>query len=269
MLPTRMSLGFLLGFGLLLATIQPGVASTLEEVKSQGTMRVGVRFDTPPYGYIDKAGQNAGYDIDVVKNLAKKLGVKIKFIQVTGKTRIPMLESGKVDVLVAATTHTRKRDKQIDFTIPYLLTGSQLVTKSGSKIAALGDLDGKTVATVQGTTGEKIVRERAKGAKLQVYQEWPQAFLALKQGLADAICVGQFVGAKFAAEDSDFQLVGPLLLEEPIAMGVRENDSAWRDALNFALQDAVRDGDFAAIWHKWFGKKSQYNLPLWTPGLWP
>ena len=269
MLLTRTCLGLLLGFGLLLVVMQPGVASTLEEVKSQETMRVGVRFDAPPYGYIDDAGQNAGYDIDIVKNIAEKLGVEIEFIQVTGKTRIPMLESSKVDVLVAATTHTRKRDEQIDFTIPYLMTGSQLVTKSGSGIIALADLDGKTVATVQGTTGEKIVREQAPGAELQVYQEWPQAFLALKQGLADAICVGQFVGAKFAAEDGDFQLVGPLLLEEPIAMGVRENDSAWRDALNFALQDSVRDGDFAAIWHEWFGQDSQYNLPLWQPALWP
>lgn len=258
--------------GLAFAVFAPGLdasAATLDNIRERGKFLAGVRFDAPPYGYVDEAGKNAGFDIDIARELAKRLGVKMEFVQVTGKTRIPMLQSGKVDALIAATTHTRKRDAVIDFSISYLTDGQKIMVRKGSGIHGVEDLTDKTIATVQGTTIEERIRELAPDSRILVFQEWPQAFLAFKQGLADALTSSVFILGKFAATDPDFEIVGPFLSTEPIAVGVVENDSKWRDAINFALQDMVKDGSFQKIFIKWFGKGTEYNLPMQTPILWP
>ena len=244
-------------------------ASTLEEVKERGTVIAGVRFDSPPYGSVDDAGKNIGFDIDMAKEVAARLGVDLEFVQVTGKTRIPMLESGKIDMLVAATTHTRKRDAVVDFTIAYFTDGQKIMVKNDSGIRGVDDIGTKTVATVQGTTVEERIRVLAPDARILVYQEWPQAFLAAKQGLADVVTSSVLILGKFANEDPSFEIVGPFLSVEPIAIGVRENDSDWRDALNAALQDMARDGAYQAIFNGWFGKESGFSMPMQMPAMWP
>ena len=244
-------------------------ASTLEEVKSRGTVIAGVRFDSPPYGSVDDAGKNIGFDIDLANEVAARLGVEIEFVQVTGKTRIPMLESGKIDMLIAATTHTRKRDDVVDFTIAYFTDGQKIMVKKDSGIGGVDDIGTKTVATVQGTTVEQRIRELAPDARILVYQEWPQAFLAAKQGLADVVTSSVLILGKFANEDPSFEIVGPFLSVEPIAIGVRENDSDWRDALNAALQDMARDGAYQGIFNAWFGEESGFSMPMQVIAMWP
>ena len=244
-------------------------ASTLGEVMERGEVVAGVRFDSPPYGSVDADGQNVGFDIDLAREIAQRLGVDIAFAQVTGKTRIPMLESGKIDMLVAATTHTRSRDDVIDFTISYFTDGQKILVRKGSGIGGVDDIGTSTVATVQGTTVEQRIRDLAPEARVLVYQEWPQAFLAARQGLADAVTSSVLILGQFANQDPDFEIVGGFLSVEPIAIGVRENDSDWRDALNAALQDMARDGTFQAIFTKWFGGDSGYNIEVQTPAMWP
>src|SRR5208282_5770969 len=88
-------------------------ASTLDDVKARGKLIAGVRYDTAPYGYLDANGKVVGFDIDLISEVAKRLGVSVEFVQVTAKTRIPMLQSGKVDILAAALTHTREREQAV------------------------------------------------------------------------------------------------------------------------------------------------------------
>jgi len=255
-------------FGLLLIAVigivlSAGIhAGTLEDVKKRGKILAGVRFDSPPYGSVGPSGKVVGFDVDLAAEIAGRLGVGIEYVQVTGSTRIPMLESGKIDMLIAATTHTRQRDQVIDFTIRYFTDGQKILVKKGTGIAGVADIGTKTVATVQGTTIEKKIRELAPQARILVYQEWPQAFLAAKQGLAQVVTASVLILGRFAREDANFEVIGEFLSEEPIAIGVRHDDSKWRDALNFALQDMASDGAYARIFNKWVGKDSEFNLPL-------
>ena len=262
---------FKLGLGALLAAVMligigqifsPAAAGTLEDVKARGKLLAGVRFDSPPYGSIDANGKNVGFDIDLAKEFAKRLGVEIEFVQVTGKTRIPMLESGKVDLLVAATTHTRKRDEVVDFSIPYLTDGQRLMVRKGSGIEGVADLAGKKVTTVQGSTNEAKIKEVAPEANLVVYQEYPQAFLAFKQGLAEVFTTTVLILDQFDEEGDDFEIVGPFLSVEPIAVGVRENDSDWLDTINAMLQDMANDSTFETIWKSHFEFAVQ-QVPMW------
>jgi polar amino acid transport system substrate-binding protein len=236
--------------------------STLDTVKKRGKLIVGVRYDAKPWGYIDEKGKNAGFDIEIAQEIAKRLGVDIEMVQVTGKSRIPMLQTGKVDLLAAGLTHTRSRDKAIDYSITYINEYQRFMVRKGSPIRSMKDLEGKTVSTIQGTTMEKRLAKRIPTAKILSFQENPQAFMALKQGKADAFTQGSMMLSAFAQKDPDVELVGEAIGTELVGLGVRENDSKWRDFINFTLQDMWKDGAFDKIYGKWFGKGSVYSIPF-------
>jgi polar amino acid transport system substrate-binding protein len=247
-----------------LGWLSVAAAGTLDDVKARGKMVAGVRYDSPPFGSLDASGKPVGFDIDLIQEVGKRLGVTVEMVQVTAKTRIPMLETGKIDVIAAALTHTRERDKVVDFSISYLLDGQKLLVPKGSPIRSYADLTGKTVAAVQGSYNEATIRKLAPGARVLVFQEYPQAFLATKQGLADAFTTIVTILEAVSKKDTGFEIVGDLLTSEPIAFGVRENDSKWRDALNFALQDMVADGTYKTIFERHF--TFAYQAPeTWAP----
>src|SRR6266540_976787 len=134
-----------------------GAESTLETVKKRGKLVAGVRTTNPPYGYIDEKGQNVGFDVDIVRALAQKLGVGLELKEVTAQTRIPVLLNGGVDLYI-------ERDQVVDFTIPYLMVdvdGLFVVKKGGPLHGVKGfeDLGGKTLAIAQGAgAGQRFVK---------------------------------------------------------------------------------------------------------------
>jgi ABC-type amino acid transport substrate-binding protein len=253
-------------FGLLapLFSSAPGQAqSTLQTVKSRGALIAGVRFDTAPYGFLDASGKNLGIDVEIAEEIAKRLSVRLELIQVTGQSRIPTLNSGKIDLLLAALTHTRAREKAVDFSITYVQDGLGIMVKKGGSIRTLGDLNGKSVATVQGTTITAPLKKVAPQARVVEYPEYPQAFLAFQQGLADSFCADLTVLDKFLKSDPNAELLTAPLAPEPIAIGMRKTDPEWRNTLNGLLQDMVVDGTWETIIKKYV------SIPLPTPEVWP
>lgn len=236
--------------------------STLDTVKERGKVVVGVRFDTPPYGYVDASGNLVGLDIDIANYIADRLEVDIEFSQVTGQTRIPMLTSGRVDMLVAALSIFRDRTEVVDFTVPYFYDGGKVMVPKGSKIHSFEDLGGTRVATVQGTPWEELISRAHPTARVLSYQEYPQALLAMKQGLADSVVTDSVVLAGLAAGDPEVEIVGDFFTLAPLAIGVRHNDAKWRNALTFLLQDMWTEGRYKEVYESHFGSSSKYPLPL-------
>ena len=236
--------------------------SALDKVKSKGVLVAGVKYDAPPFGFVDETGAVVGFDIDVTKYIADKLGVKLSLVQVTSKSRIPMLQDGTVDMLVATMTHSKARDETIDFSITYFFTGQKLLVKESSGIQSIADLAGKTVATIQGSTSEINIRKAQPTAKILVFQEYPQAFLALRQGKAQAMTTDASILAGFAGMYPGYAIVGPNIAPEPYGIGIRENDSTWRDAINLAIMEMWESGTYHKAYEKWFGANSKYPLPL-------
>src|SRR5438552_14004108 len=106
---------------LLFAIVWPSVAgaeSTLDVVRKRGKLIAGVRYTNPPFGYVDEKGQNVGFDVDIVRAFAQKLGVGLELKDVTAQTRIPVLLSGGIDLAAAAINHYIDRDQVVDFSIP-------------------------------------------------------------------------------------------------------------------------------------------------------
>lgn len=237
--------------------------STLEKVKDSKHLVVGINPGQVPYGSLAADGSWAGFDVDLAREIAKRLDAELEIVQVTGKSRIPTLLSGKADAMLGGLARTAEREKVVDFSIPYIVEGEKLLVKTGSSIRSADDLVDRTVATTQGSTSEKIIREAQPGARLLRFQELPQAFLALKQGLADAFISSELILAKFATQEPGaYEIVGPALLSYPVAIGVRKEDSEWLDAINGLMLDMEKDGTYKTVFNRWFGAESEFGLPV-------
>ncbi|MBN8955198.1 MAG: transporter substrate-binding domain-containing protein [Rhizobiales bacterium] len=237
--------------------------SILEEVKKRGTVRVGVRTEVPGFGIVDDAGKTVGFDVDIANEIANRLGVKIELVPVTAATRVPLLQQGRIDMIVATLTHYRKRDEVIDFSIGYFWTGQKLMVKKTSSIKTLADMAGKRAGTTVGAGVVENLKRAQPAATTQTFEGYPEAFLAMQRSLVDAVVADVIILAGLRANapnPSDYVIVGESLGGGDYGIGMRENDSKWRDAINFTLQDIWRDGTWDKIYARWIGPGTKLNL---------
>lgn len=235
--------------------------SLLEHIKSSHKLTVGVKYDTAPYGYVPQgASKPVGFDVDLTYAIAKKLGVpkdNVDLVQVTSQNRIPYLQTGKVDFIMASMTYERDREANVDFTLAYFQDAYRILVPDDSSIATFDDLAGKTVAIAQGGDEKQILAETEPDAKVRSFQDWTSTVAAVKRGEADALVStqGLLTGLQQEAEKSGTKLkfVGEGIHPTFVGGAVQENHSDLRDAINFALEDIQADGTYAKIYHKWWG----------------
>ncbi len=218
-------------------------ADKLADIKKAGVMVAGIKYDFKPFGFINKSGSIVGFDVDLLKYIANRLNVDLKFKQVTSKTRIPMIVSGEVDVAAASMTHKHKRDNVIDFSISYFFDGQAMLVRFDEKEASFRGFENRKVAAIQGATSGNNLKKVQPKAKIIYYQEYPQAVLSLLKGTVDAITT-DLVWCITQAQDSrgKLKVLSETLSYEPYGIGMSENESNLRDYINFAIQDAVRNG---------------------------
>lgn len=266
-------LSLALACGLLFAAT-PAWANRLDEIKARGILICGVKDSVVPFGFIDETTkQLAGFDVDLCAGIAEFLGVKPEYKTVSSASRIPMLSQGSVDLVLATMTHQIARDDSIDFSITYFDAGQRLLVKADSGITGPADLAGKRVGSVKGSTSEKNMKTAQPGCTVVSFDEYPQAFLALKQGKVVAVTTDEpiLVGLKNSDPDpSAWAVVGDFIASEPYAAGMVENESKLRDAVNFALMDMWRSGKYQEMYTRWFGPDTKFHIPLqWKMELWP
>ncbi len=260
---TALVVSLALLLGLVFFVMPASAESSLETIKNRGKLLAGVKFDTVPFGFVDDKNQVVGFDVDLVREIAKKLGVEVEFVRVTVPTRIPMLAGGNVDMVAASMTHTVERDRTIDFSKTYYIGGQSILVKKGSGINSVKDLDGKSAAVQQGTTLEKNLAKIQPGAKQLAFKDYTSAWLALKQGRADALTGSHHILLGFAKESPEFQLAGARFSVEPFGMGVSQGDSDLRDLINETLQEVWKSGTYKKLYNKWFGADPDFEMDLW------
>lgn len=257
--------------------------TTYDKVKSDGTVNVGLMYNSIPAAFINAKNEWVGFDIDIATEVVKRIGtymekdLAINKVKVNNKTRISFLTSNRIDLSVANMTHKRERDKTIDFSITYFFDGQKVMTKKG-KYSDPKDLVGKRVCAMQGTTSEKNLVNLLKSlgdenAEKNVisFQTAPDCFLALAQGKVEAWSTDSTILLGFAAKQAGkFELIGDFISDEPYGMGLPEDDSKWRDAVNFAIQDVWTDGTYMEIYNKWYGPETPYYFPMTAKiEMWP
>ena len=163
----------------------PAAADTLDDVIDRGTLRCGVVLDFPPIGYRDANNEPAGFDVDYCKDLAAALDVDVELLELTWAERLPVIVTGRADVVFGATSDTLERARTVGFTIPYAIYYAQGVVNSESGIETFEDIRGKRVAAAVGTVPEqewlKIAAEWGEEDLYQGYQSENEVFLAVAQ----------------------------------------------------------------------------------------
>jgi len=260
---------------LLAAGVTPALAqqkSTLDKISETGTLTIGTRTGSPPFGYVNSKNEWVGFSIDLVEELIKpalekKLGkpIKVEKKESTPPTRIPLLSSGAVDLVAETMTDTRSRRDSVDFTLTYFVTGAQFLVKKGSPIKGIKNIDGKRIASQQGSTNARIIREKAPKAILREFPDQPAAFQALVQGQVDAYTNDgiQLAGLKAKSPNpAQWDIVGDFYSYEPYGMALRKGDSDFRNVVNAGLMEGIESGKFFEIYDRWFGPKGELPYPM-------
>ncbi|TCL03006.1 polar amino acid transport system substrate-binding protein [Sodalis ligni] len=236
-------------------------ASTLQTVLQRGTLRVGDCLSFAPFGFNNKDGQPDGYDVDLAKELAKEMGVKLEVVDTTSANRIPNLQTNKVDVVFCNFTRNLERAKEIGFTAPYVVASEAMLVRKNSGIQSAKDMGGKTIATVKGSTNGDEVRSMGIPVKIQEYDSSQAAILAVKQGQADAMIEDNNFLAYQAKLDPTLVVTNEALVPlEYNAFGVKAGDQQWINYLNEFLFEINASKQNAALYQKWFGTAPRYPL---------
>jgi ABC-type amino acid transport substrate-binding protein len=260
----KRTLAFVLVAVVAVALATPALAEqdTLEKIKSTGVLTIGTRTGSPPFAYINKQNEWVGFSIDLVEmvvkpSVEKAVGrqIKIEKKESTPPTRIPLL------------TDTPERRQSVDFSYTFFYTGAQFLVKKGSPIHGVNDIGGKRIASQQGSTNAKIIREKYPQAQLREFPDQPAAFQALLQGQVDAYTNDgiQLAGLKVKAPNpNDWEVVGDFYSEEPYGMAMRKGDAKFKAAVDAGLKQAFESGKYFEIYEKWFGPKGELPYPM-TP----
>ena len=246
-----------------LAGVALAQEDTFDVIKKRGTLIGGVKDSTPGFGYIDpKTRDLVGYDVDFLKYIAKKMGVKIEFTTVTSATRMPQLMAGNIDIIAATMTITAERAKQIDFSNTYFLTGQKFLVKKGT-VKSLADLEGKRIGTAKGSTSEQNATKALPKATVLSFDDYPQAFLALQQGKVVAVTTDESILANLLAKapnKEQFELTDFAISDEPYGLGIKKGSPKFVKFVNDTLLEMEKNGEARKIFEKWFGPTS--DVPM-------
>lgn len=240
---------------------QETASNLLQQVKDAGVMKVGLMGTYPPYNFLNENKEMDGFDVDIAKEIAKRLGVKAEFVAQEFSGMVAGLQAKKFDTVISQMTITEERQKQMDFTEPYITNEVKIIVKSDNNdITKLEDFKGKNIGVGLGTNDETYLRNEAlpKVGKftIKTYDDANTSLQDLNAGRIDAT-INNLYALKPIVDKNGFQVkaVGEAIKADSAGIAVRKNNSEFRDALDKALKDMKADGTYKTIFVKWFGEE--------------
>jgi polar amino acid transport system substrate-binding protein len=231
-------------------------ASTLADIISRGSVKIGVLTGAPPMGMVDEKGNPTGYDVDVANLVGEYLNLPVELVPLTPPSRIPALQTGKVDFLVATLASTGERAKAVMFTQPYSAFNMDIISGPDAKFSSLDDLKGKSVSVNRGSTQETALRKaNVEGLNIVVYEDDSTAAQALLSNQVDAVALPSTVGEAIIKQRADAGLqVGFTFFRQGNSMTTRMGDFEMHQWLNNAVYLMKLSGDLDRISEKWTGR---------------
>jgi len=241
-----------------------------------GKIRIGIKFDQPGLGF-KKSGTYVGFDVDVAKYVAKKLGYsedEIVWKEPPSKQREAMLQNGDVEMILATYSITDERKNAVSFAGPYFVAGQDLlVRKDDHSINGPEDLNGKRLCSVTGSTSAATVKEKfASEVQLMEQPGYAECATALFSGIVDAVTTDDIILAGLAsASRGKLRVVGKPFTQEYYGVGIKKGDTALAKKINAAITEMIKDGSWErAIADNTEGTSytpnAEYNPPKPTEG---
>lgn len=182
-------------------------ARTLDEIKEDGKIKIGVFSDKNPFGYVDSNGDVQGYDVEFAKRIGKDLlgsEDEVEFVYVEAASRVEYLKSGKVDIILANFTVTDERKEAVDFALPYMKVALGIVSPDNELITDVDQLKDKKLIVVKGTTAETYFSETYPDLTLVKYDEYQEAYDALLDGRGDAFATDNTEALAWSNQNEGF-----------------------------------------------------------------
>ena len=221
-----------------LSLMGPAHADALDAIKARGKLLIAVDLGSPPFGMTDAAMQPTGSDIETARLLARDWDLPLEFVQVTSPNRVPVLLTGKADLVMASFSVTEERQKVIDFSDPY---GAIQAIVAGPKAMAVkdyADLVGKRVGTTRGSTNDKEVTARAQGAQIIRFDDDATLVAALAAGQVDLMATSPGIMAAATARNPGQQFETKIVMRTfPYAAGLRKGEPALKAKLDAWVHD--------------------------------
>ena len=223
------------------ASASKGIFRTLEEIKSSGTINIGVFSDKSPFGYVDENGEYQGYDVYFANRIGQDLGVKINYVSTEAANRIEYLQTGKVDIILANFTVTPERAQEVDFALPYMNVALGVVSPENAVITSLDGIGADDeVIVISGTTAETYLEKNNPEIKLQKYDQYADAYNALLDGRGDAFSTDNTEVLAWAKSNKGFKDgITHLGDDDTIAPAVQKGNT---ELLNFVNDEIVKLG---------------------------
>ncbi len=210
------------------------VYRTLDEIKADGKINIGVFSDKNPFGYVDENGEYQGYDVYFAERIGKDLGVEINYVSTEAASRVEYLETGKVDIVLANFTVTPERAEKVDFALPYMNVALGVVSHEDNVIESLDQIGADDqVIVISGTTAETYLEKNNPEIKLQKFDTYASAKTSFENGTGVAWANDNTEVIAYSLENEGYVVGIPSLgSQDTIAPAVSKGNSTLLDWLN-------------------------------------
>ena len=235
-----------------------------DKYQQQKSITVGFDNTFVPMGFEEKNGNYAGFDIELAKNVSKKLGITVHFQPIDWDMKETELQNGTIDAIWNGYSATDERREKVAFTIPYMQNTQILVVKKTSGIHSVEDMTGKVLGAQNGSSGmldfeehPEVLKNRVKGEDADQYQSVNEAIIDLKNDRIDALLIDRVYADYYLTTEGiadEYDTIPSGFESESFAVGVRPADKKLLEALNQAFKELYQEGIFQQISQKWFGE---------------
>ncbi len=240
-------------------------AAVFDRIIKNGVVRIGLPYNLIPQGFLKANGDWVGFEVDLASEMARHMSLKLEKVKINESTWGQLLADGRIDAALCRIKHTRSLESTFDFSVAYFFDAPQILTAKG-KFKTAGQLKGHKIAAVQGSSVEKAAMrllgeagDEAAEKNVVSYPDRAACFLALGKDKVSGWIDSGITLLEYAARNPGrFDLIDASDTVEAVAVAVPQDDSAWRDLVNFTIQDMAADGSLKKIYDRWFGQGSQH-----------
>lgn len=248
----------IVGVFILIKTQPRKQVDSLQKVLTKKTFILGLDDSFPPMGFRNENNEIVGFDIDVAKEVCKRLNVELVIQPISWTAKEQELNSYNIDCIWNGMSINNDRKEAMCLSNPYLKNNIAFVVKKDSNINSINDLKGEKVGVQAGSTAEEILQDTEISkdlSKIIPYSENITAFMDMEINQTDAVFIDDVVANYYiTSNNKDYKVLSDALGEEEYAIGFRKNDTELCEKVNDILTEMKKDGSLGEISTKWFGK---------------
>jgi polar amino acid transport system substrate-binding protein len=221
--------------------------------RESGVIRVASVGDAKPYTYTDAHGTFTGFDVELLKNVARRVGLKTQFSGQDFSGLLAAVNNGQYDVGAAAIGITADREKTVDFSNGYLVGYLSILARDGGTVTSPDSLAGKRLGVLQGSLQEQYALKHFPKTQLVRFPDNNSAVAAISSGSVDAHFLDIAAAQDYAKQRSGLKIVANIpSFDAPAGFAVKKGNSALRNALNRGLKAAIKDGTWVRLYKRYF-----------------